>query len=231
MKKIIIIGSPGAGKSTFARKLSEITNLPLFYLDMLWHKEDKTNVSKEEFDNGLLEIVNNAKWIIDGNYGRTLDKRFCECDTVFLLDFPVDICLEGAANRIGEVREDMPWVETEWDEEFRQFITDFPKNELPEIYKHIHKYEDTKNVVVFKSRVEINNYLTELKNEQEMNLIEALRQINSTIRKLEESLKTLNSKENSRNYISQITLAERRITAFSIAVDLIEEELRRLKEK
>ena len=48
-KKVIIIGSPGSGKSTFARKLRDITGLPLHYLDMIWHRPDKTTVSKEEF--------------------------------------------------------------------------------------------------------------------------------------------------------------------------------------
>ena len=57
MRKVIIIGCPGAGKSTFARKLRDDTNLPLYYLDMLWHKEDKTNISREEFDTKLNDIL------------------------------------------------------------------------------------------------------------------------------------------------------------------------------
>ena len=54
MKKIIIIGCPGSGKSTFARKLSDITNIPLYHLDMIWHKPDKTTLTKEEFDEQLM---------------------------------------------------------------------------------------------------------------------------------------------------------------------------------
>ena len=56
-KRIMVIGSPGAGKSTFSRKLREITGLPLYYLDTIWHKPDRTNISKEEFDTRLMEIV------------------------------------------------------------------------------------------------------------------------------------------------------------------------------
>jgi len=127
MLKAIIIGSPGAGKSTFARKLRDITNLPLYYLDMLWHKPDGTNISREEFDLQLGEILKKRRWIIDGNYRRTLETRLKECHTVFLLDFPLEVCLLGAKSRIGKKREDLPWVETEFDEEFRQWIMDFPK--------------------------------------------------------------------------------------------------------
>ena len=102
MLKIMIIGSPGAGKSTFSRKLRDITGLPLYYLDTLWHKPDQTNISKEEFDARLNEIIKKDKWIIDGNYQRTLEMRLRECDTVFLLDYPLEVCLAGAEARVGK---------------------------------------------------------------------------------------------------------------------------------
>lgn len=81
----MVIGSPGAGKSTFSRKLRESTGLPLYYLDTIWHKPDRTNISKEEFDTRLMEIVKKERWIIDGNYQRTLKKRLERCDMVFFL--------------------------------------------------------------------------------------------------------------------------------------------------
>ena len=82
MKKVLILGCPGAGKSTFARKLRDKTGLPLYYLDMIWHKPDRTTITKQEFDAKLSEIIKQEEWIIDGNYGRTLEMRFKECDTV-----------------------------------------------------------------------------------------------------------------------------------------------------
>lgn len=162
IKKIIIIGCSGAGKSTFARKLRDITGLPLYYLDMLWHKPDKTNVSSEEFDTRLLEIIETDTWIIDGNYGRTLEIRLRACDTVFLLDYPVDICLAGVQSRIGEIREDMPWVENEFDEEFKQWILGFSENEMPAVYELLNKYKYEKNIIIFKSRKDSEDYLNSL---------------------------------------------------------------------
>lgn len=102
MLKILVIGSPGAGKSTFARKLRNVIGLPLYYLDMLWHKPNRTNISREEFDARLSGIVKMEEWIIDGNYQRTLEMRLRECDTVFLLDYPLEICLLRAESRIGK---------------------------------------------------------------------------------------------------------------------------------
>lgn len=159
MLKIIVIGSPGSGKSTFARKLRDATDIPLYYLDMLWHKPDQSNISKEAFDARLNEIVKKDKWIIDGNYQRTIELRLKKCDTVFLMDFPLEVCLLGAQSRIGKKRDDLPWIESDFDEQFRQWIIDFPKKHLPKIYELLKKYERNKNIVIFKSRKEADDYL------------------------------------------------------------------------
>ena len=159
LQRILVIGCPGAGKSMFSRKLRDATGLPLHYLDMLWHKADKTNFTREEFDQKLHQIITKEKWIIDGNYSRTLEVRLNKCDTVFLLDFPLEVCLAGAKSRIGRKREDLPWIEDEFDEEFKQWIIDFPKTQLPLIYELLKKYQSSKEIVVFRSRQEANNYL------------------------------------------------------------------------
>ena len=162
MNKVIVIGCPGAGKSTFARKLRDKTNLPLFYLDQIWHKSDRTTISDEEFDAKLLEILEKQdKWIIDGNYYRTLEIRFKQADTIFFLDIPVEDCLEGAKSRVGTVREDLPWVEDKLDEEFRQWILDFPDKQRPIIYGLIEKY-NSKDIYIFKSRQEADDYLNNI---------------------------------------------------------------------
>jgi hypothetical protein len=65
--RIVIVGSPGAGKSCFARKLRDRTGLPLYYLDRIFHRADHTTVGREEFDARLGEILVQPAWIIDGN--------------------------------------------------------------------------------------------------------------------------------------------------------------------
>ena len=56
MKKIIVIGSPGAGKSVFSQKLKDAINMPLYHLDMIYHKADGTHISREELEEKLIEI-------------------------------------------------------------------------------------------------------------------------------------------------------------------------------
>ena len=159
MKKIIIIGCSGSGKSTFARKLSAKTNIPLYYLDMIWHKPDKTTLTEREFDEQLSALLNQETWIIDGNYQRTLEMRLKECDTVFLLDIPTQICLESAKSRIGKQRVDLPWIETEFEEDFQQWIYQYPNKSLPKIMELLDKYKNDKQIIIFKSRDEAQNFL------------------------------------------------------------------------
>ena len=161
MEKVLVIGCPGGGKSTFARALRDKTGLPLYYLDQLWHKPDRTNVSREEFDDKLREWMKQDRWIIDGNYLRTLEMRLKECDTVFLLDYPLEVCLAGAAERIGKPREDMPWVEREFDEEFRQWIMDFAKDQMPRLKELLQKYRE-KSTIKFRTRGEAEIYLNQM---------------------------------------------------------------------
>lgn len=161
MQKIIVIGSPGAGKSTFARKLRDKTGLPLHYLDTIWHRPDKTNTTRDEFDSKLADILKTDEWIIDGNYGRTLEMRLKACDTVFLLDYLLDVCLAGAKERVGQKREEMPWIEEELDEEFQQWIKDFPNTQLPKIYQLLEQYKDGKLIYILHSRADADAFLKE----------------------------------------------------------------------
>ncbi len=163
MKKVIVIGSPGSGKSVFSKALSECADLPLCHLDLIWHKHDKSTISREEFDQRLLRIMQRDAWIIDGNYMRTIEMRLQQCDTVFLLDFPSEVCLQGVYARLGKIRSDMPWVETELDSDFEDFIKAFPNVQLPKIYQLLEKYSDKVNVIIFKSREDVKEYLEEQK--------------------------------------------------------------------
>ena len=163
MDKVIIIGCPGSGKSTFGRKLKAITDLPLYHLDMMFWNEDKTTVSKGVFITRLQDAMSNPEWIIDGNYGSTMEMRMKECDTVFFLDYPTDVCVEGIESRKGQPRSDMPWIENEnTDEDFIEFIKKYNSESRLKVISLLEKYSE-KNIIIFKTRTESEEYLLSLK--------------------------------------------------------------------
>lgn len=151
MKKIIVIGCPGSGKSVFSRALHNKTGIPLYHLDMMYWNLDKSIVEKSVFLQHLLSAMENDEWIIDGNYSSTMYLRASVCDTIVFLDYPVDVCLDGIKSRCGKARDDMPWIETEEDKELVEFVKNFNREQRPQILDMIREYTD-KRTFVFTSR-------------------------------------------------------------------------------
>lgn len=105
----------------FFNKLRVIVNVQLYHIDMLYHNEDGTHISKDELEEKFNKIFSQEKCIIAGNYQNTLELRLKQCDTVFLLDFPTDVCIAGAESRIEKKREDLPWGEEELNKKFLKY--------------------------------------------------------------------------------------------------------------
>ena len=158
MKKVIVIGCPGSGKSTFARALHNKTGIPLYHLDMMYWNADKTTVEKSVFRERLSVVLEKDEWIIDGNYGSTMELRMAACDTVIFLDYPLDVCLDGIRDRRGKPRSDMPWIETEEDAEFIEFIKKYNEQQKPKVLGLLEKYSD-KNIIIFKNREQADAFL------------------------------------------------------------------------
>lgn len=166
MKMVIIIGCGGSGKSTLTRELSKKVNLPVVHLDKIFWKEDWINISVEEFDKLLNEEIIKEKWILDGNYQRTLKERLKYCDTVIYLDYPRRTCLYGVIKRVlsnyGRVRLDMADGCLErFDLDFMKWIWNFNKTHRDNFY-NILKEENDKEIHIFKNRKECNEFIKNL---------------------------------------------------------------------
>ena len=158
MQKIIVIGCPGSGKSTVSRALHNKTGIPLYHLDMMYWNADKTTVEKSVFLERLSDVLEKDEWIIDGNYSSTMKLRMVACDTVIFLDYPLDVCLDGIRERRGKPRSDMPWIETEEDSEFIEFIKNYNEQQKPKVLELLKKYSD-KNIIILESREQADAFL------------------------------------------------------------------------
>ena len=131
MQRVLVIGSPGAGKSTLAIELARRTGLPLIHLDQHGWRSGWVDVSKEEMRERVARLIARDRWIIDGNYGGTLGLRLIRADTVIDLAFPALLCLYRILRRVmrdhGKNRPDMAdGCPERLDLSFLLFVARFP---------------------------------------------------------------------------------------------------------
>ena len=160
MKRIVVIGSPGSGKSTLSGVLQQKTGIPLCHLDMMYWNADKTVVERDVFLARLAAVLERDTWILDGNYATTMEMRVAACDSVILLDYPCEVCLEGIQKRRGKPRSDMPWIEREEDVALTDFVRTFREQQRPRILALLEKYPE-KKIFVFTTREQANAFLRE----------------------------------------------------------------------
>ena len=163
---MIIIGCGGAGKSTLARKLGEKTGLPVVHLDKLFWKPGWESLSRDEFDVLHRRELAKDRWIIDGNFDRTIPERLARCDTVIYLDFSRLACLLGVCKRIlttyGTVRPDMgEGCPERFDWEFLCWVWNFNKNKRARNYRLLSEVEGV-NIIILKNRRQVERYLRNL---------------------------------------------------------------------
>ena len=167
MERIMIIGCGGAGKSTLARKLGEKTGLPVVHLDQIfWSPGNWNHMEKDEFDAALELEMDKEKWIIDGNYNRTLPMRLERCDTVIYLDFGRIRCLTGWISRViknwGTARPDMAPGCAEWfDPEMATWIWSFNRKNRKRYHQMLEEASGVK-IFIFKNRRQTQNFLNSI---------------------------------------------------------------------
>lgn len=163
MKKVLVIGSCGAGKSTFARRLHKHIGLKLIHLDSFYHKPNWEEPSEEEWIAVVNKLVEDDEWIMDGNFGGTLDLRLQFCDTVIRLDFPRAVCTWRVIKRTltyyKRKRPDMAeGCDERFDWEFLKYVWNFPRDKNPSIESRLLKFEDVK-IFNLKSNREVEDFL------------------------------------------------------------------------
>lgn len=167
MKRIMVIGvSPGVGKSTFAGGLGKALNIPVVHLDSLFWKPGWVESTNEEFREAQRKVVQQERWVIDGNYSNSYDVREPLADTVIYLELPLRVCLFRVLKRYwknrGTTRPDLGEGCTEkLDLEFLKFIATTYKRRKRQMAERLLRYEsEGKTVIALKSQKEIDRFLT-----------------------------------------------------------------------
>jgi adenylate kinase family enzyme len=164
LNRILVIGTGGSGKTTVARRLARQTGLPLIHLDAFYWRAGWEPTPPEEWRAKVQKLVQRDAWIIDGNYGGTLDLRLEACDAVVFLDLPRFVCiwrvLERWLRHVGRVRPDLPPGCPErlsW--EFLAWIWTYGTRRRGDILKRLAALDKRKRVIIVRSSAAIDGFL------------------------------------------------------------------------
>lgn len=171
MQKILLIGSGGSGKSTLARELGTRLSIDVHHLDALLWKPNWTPATRQEQLATQSALIEHESWIIDGNYGGTLDFRLNAADTIIFLDLPRIVCTYRVLKRMlsyrGKTRPDMgSGCEERFDLKFLKWVWDYPKSQRPTVINRLQALPDDKQVIMLHSRTEVRNFITRIGTEQ-----------------------------------------------------------------
>ncbi len=168
MRKIIIVGCGGSGKSTLARKLGEMTKIPVFHLDALYWKPGWVPTPREEWHARQKVLVNQDQWIIDGNYGGTIDIRMAEADTIIFLDLPRWIAMYRVLKRRlqyhHKARPDMnAGCPEKLDWEFIGWVWRYNKDIRPGILQKLKTVIDEKTTIILRTPNEVRRFVAQVR--------------------------------------------------------------------
>lgn len=164
MRKVLVIGSSGAGKSVLAARLARRTGLPLIHLDAIYWSPGWVKTPKEEWARTVDALLARDAWIIDGNYAGTMDRRLAACDTVVFLDLPRAVCLWRAVKRrIVYARGSRPDMTDGCDErltwQFIQWIWQYPGKRRPGVLAKLSALRPDQRAAVLRSTAEVEAFL------------------------------------------------------------------------
>lgn len=167
MRRILVIGSGGAGKSTFSRRLSDILDIEVIHLDKEHWKDGWVEPPKDVWRSKVEELVGGDTWIMDGNFSGTLNVRIAACDTVVFLDLPRALCLWRVLKRVakyrGTHRPDMAeGCHEKLDLTFLLWIWNYSSRTRPKVLGLIEEHSRSKLIVRLRSREAVKEFLSEV---------------------------------------------------------------------
>lgn len=167
MRNVLVIGSSGAGKSTFARQLGERLGIEAIHLDAAFWKPGWVESNDEEFREKVAALVARDRWVMDGNYSHTLDLRLPKTDTIIYLDIPRHICVWRVAKRVvrtyGRSRPDLgEGCPERLDPAFLKWVWDYPKEREAKNQAILDEQRAEKQVIVLRNSSEIQGFLANI---------------------------------------------------------------------
>lgn len=167
MRRILVIGNPGAGKTALSRELGHILSLPVIHLDREFWLPGWIERERDDWRRIVAELAAGDEWIIDGNYHSSNDIRFPRADSIIFLDFPTRTCLTRILKRVatsfGRVRPDMAdGCPEKIDLEFIKWVWRFRRDIRPSILEDLDTYFADPGPIILKNRRQVHDFVARI---------------------------------------------------------------------
>ena len=167
MQRVLVIGCGGAGKSTLSKQIGRCTGLPVIHLDAHYWNEGWRETPQESWQETIRALVTGDAWVMDGNYGSTMERRIAAADTIIFLDLPRWLCFWRILGRRiryhGRTRPDMgPGCDERVEWEFLRWVWNYRKHRRPAILQRLAELDGHKEVMILKSRADVERFLQQL---------------------------------------------------------------------
>lgn len=164
MRRVLVIGSGGSGKSTFAKRLGELIDIEVKHLDKFYWQPGWTKPAKDDWLQTVTELISGESWIIDGNFSGTLELRLNHCDTIVFLDMPRLMCLWRIVKRRlryrNRFRPDMAeGCDEKLDLDFINWVWTYSRRSRPKVVRLLQEHSGSKQVVWLRSNAEVEKFL------------------------------------------------------------------------
>lgn len=161
VNKVTIVGGPGTGKSTLAKNLGKVLNLPVYHIDAIEHSENWKKRDSKERDDIILKKIEEPKWVMDGTYKTTIKQRIEKSDMVIFLNYSTLARLKGIFSRYfklkGKDRPEMPGCKEKLELKFIEFTINWDKEKVQLVKEALKEYKN-KNIFIFKNRRSLNKW-------------------------------------------------------------------------
>ena len=168
MRRVLVIGSGGSGKSTVAAQLGELLGLEVQHLDKFYWSSGWVEPARDEWIKTVTDLTDRDAWIMDGNYSGTLELRLQKADTIVFLDLPRVLCLWRILKRRflyrNGTRPDMAeGCNEQLNFEFVEWVWNYPRRSRPKVVKLLEKHGDDKQIFWLRSRNDVKRFLSRFK--------------------------------------------------------------------
>jgi adenylate kinase family enzyme len=167
MRRILVIGSGGSGKSTLSQSLGDKLSIPVIHLDAFYWKPGWVEPGKEEWLRQVRDVIGRDAWVLDGNYSGTLAVRLEACDTVVFLDISRLTCLWRVLLRVlrhrGTIRRNMAaGCPEKLDMAFMLYVWRYPARTRQKVLSLLEPYRLARKVIHLRTRREVERFMASL---------------------------------------------------------------------